>query len=71
MKVLLIEKCSDSMMWYKYCIGCYVPLLREENDCYWSKEIAGYSNIVRTEDASIVDVENPKFYTPVRNHAIL
>lgn len=68
MKVLLIEKCSDSMMWYKHCVGCYVPYLRTDGDCYWSKELAGYSNVVRLTDARVVEVSNPRFYTPVREY---
>lgn len=68
MKVLLIERCSDSMMWYRHCVGCYVPYLRTEDDVYLGKELAGFANIVKLTDARVVDVDNPKFYTPVREY---
>lgn len=66
MKVLLIERCSDSMLWYRHCVGCYVPYIRTESDVYFGRELAGFANIVQLTDARVVDVDNPKFYTPVR-----
>jgi hypothetical protein len=59
MKLLKITKCSDSMMWYASHIGQYVPYLGEGEDArgpfYWSREDAGYKNIVLRDDAVIVD----------------
>lgn len=55
MKVLKIKKCSDSMLWYSDLIGESVPFLREFEDCYMSREPNGYSNVVRKEDAEVVD----------------
>lgn len=51
---LLITRCSDWRMWYADMIGQRVPLLRIEADCYLSREPAGWTNIVKTTDAEIV-----------------
>lgn len=56
MKALKIIKCSDSMMWYRRKIGHIVPLVKIHEDCYMSRETAGYLNIVKLEDAEIVEV---------------
>lgn len=45
-----------------------MPYVRTEKDVYFGKELAGYANIVRLTDARVVDVDNPKFYTPVREY---
>lgn len=55
MRMLKITGCSDGHMWYAGKVGQLVPLLRIEHDCYMSREPAGYSNIVRLEDAEIVE----------------
>lgn len=55
-EVLLIKKCSDSMLWYAGLVGEYVPFIRRERDCYISREPAGYTNIVRLEDAEVVQL---------------
>jgi hypothetical protein len=55
---LLITKCSDSLLWYSGLVGQYVPLLREYDDCYMSREPAGFANIVRKEDAKLVEDED-------------
>lgn len=57
MKFLLIEKCSDSMMWYRDKIGKLVRFVREEVDTFWSREDAGYINIVKLQDAKVVEVD--------------
>lgn len=56
MKALRIKQCSDSMMWYRNQIGATVPLLACEDDIYWSREVAGYRNIVLIEDADVVEI---------------
>lgn len=56
MKAIRIVKCSDSMMWYKDYVGKIVPLLREDDVEYLSREPTGYSNIVRKGDCELVDV---------------
>lgn len=58
MAQLLIKKCSDPQMWYADLVGKEVPLLREDADGYWSREQAGHTNIVRREDAQVVDDES-------------
>lgn len=55
MKVLQITSCSDPMMWYSDKIGEEVPFIREEGDYFWSREPAGYANIVRKKDAVIIN----------------
>lgn len=57
MKALKIVRCSDSMMWYRDQVGSIVPLVRITPDCYMSREPAGYSNIVKLEDAVVVDLQ--------------
>lgn len=56
MKALKIIKCSDSLMWYRKKVGQIVPLVRVHEDCYMSREPAGYLNIVSLNDAKIVEV---------------
>lgn len=58
MKALLITSCSDSLMWYADHIGKIVPLLNRQHTTteYFSREPAGYTNIVRRVDAQEVDV---------------
>lgn len=58
MKALRIIKCTDSLMWYSDMIGKCVPFLREYSDYYMSREPAGYSNIVKLEDAEVIECCN-------------
>lgn len=61
MKAIKILRCSDSMMWYRGMIGQNVVLARPadyDQDVYWSREPAGYLNIVDKSDAEIVTLEN-------------
>lgn len=55
---LLIKKCSDSMLWYRDLVGQTVPMIKEVDEGYLSREPAGYTNIVRREDAEVVTNEN-------------
>lgn len=59
-EVLLIKKCSDSMLWYAGLVGEHVPFIRRERDCYISREPAGYTNIVWLEDAEVVRLQLPR-----------
>lgn len=43
-------------MWYAAKVGQIVPFVRETHDGYWSREDAGYINIVRKTDAEIIEV---------------
>lgn len=62
MKMLKITDCSDSMMWYRDHIGDVVPFLGTDQDVrgpiYWSREPAGYKNIVFCTDAEVVEVDD-------------
>jgi hypothetical protein len=56
-KKLLIKKCSDPQLWYAKLVGQTVELLREDSEGYWSREPAGYTNIVRRKDARVINDE--------------
>lgn len=61
MKALKIIKCSDSMMWYRDMVGEIVTLAKPEYadpDVYWSRELAGYLNIVNKQDAEVIEVKD-------------
>lgn len=58
MRNLKITGCSDGLMWYAGLVGELVPFLREEHDCYLSREPAGYVNIVKKCDAEVVGVDS-------------
>lgn len=53
--MLRITKCTDPLMWYAGMVGEKVPLLKIHDDCYLSREPAGYTNIVKFEDAEILE----------------
>lgn len=55
MRALRIIKCSDSMLWYARLVGQVVELVREIDIGYYSREPAGYLNIVRRDDAEIIE----------------
>lgn len=61
MKALKIIDCSDGMLWYADMVGSIVTYLGEDIDrngpIYWSREPAGYSNIVFQKDAIIIETE--------------
>lgn len=60
-KKLQILKCSDSMMWYRDMVGETVVLARPANydpEVYWSREPAGYINIIHKADAQLITMEN-------------
>ena len=59
MKKLLIKQCNDPMMWYANKIGKTVEFLGASGveGIYWSREDAGYKNIVKMEDAEIVEYD--------------
>ena len=52
------------MMWYRDLVGTTVPFLRQYHDCFMSREPAGYTNIVKLCDATIVELsELCRLYT--------
>jgi len=51
--MLRINKCDDPLMWYFDKIGKHVPYISTEEKIYWSREDAGFRNIVKQEDADI------------------
>lgn len=55
-RVLVIKQCPDPMMWYANLIGKEVPYLGEWKSTreYRSREPAGYINIVKFDDATII-----------------
>ena len=59
MQMLKINGCTDNKMWYSRKIGKSVPFLGYTPEGFKSREDksdGGYSNIVRYEDASVVNV---------------
>jgi len=56
MKALKLLNCSDQMMWYRDKVGEVVTFVREYEDCYMSREPAGYLNIVKKQDAEIIEL---------------
>lgn len=55
MKYLLIVRCLDPLMWYARLIGQKVPIIREEGEYYWSREPAGFLNIVHKSDVTVCE----------------
>lgn len=55
-RVLLITGCTDSSMWYSKMIGQEVPYFGQwaDEQCYKSREPAGYVNIVKFADAKLI-----------------
>ena len=58
MKALKIIRCSDPLMWYSDKVGETVQLVREYEDCFMSREPAGYLNIVRLNDAEVIEISD-------------
>jgi hypothetical protein len=56
-KQILITGCSDPQMWYADRVGTTVPFVRQDSCGLWSREPAGYLNIVRPADGQIVELE--------------
>lgn len=56
MKALKIINCSDSSMWYRDSVGRIVPFVGVDSDGWWSREPAGYKNIIKLTDAELVDL---------------
>ena len=54
-KVLLIKSCTDPHLWYAKLIGHKVPFLGSWPEGWKSREQSGYVNIIRFEDAEIID----------------
>lgn len=58
-KALLITGCSDPLMWYAQKVGETVPLLGIWPESgYKSLEPAGYTNVVRFEDAEVIEASD-------------
>lgn len=60
MKALKLINCSDAMMWYRDKVGETVSFVREYDDCYMSREPAGYLNIVKKQDAELIEISNER-----------
>lgn len=58
MIVIRITDCSDHKLWYAHLVGKYVPFVRHllSDNCFMSREPGGYSNIVRLQDAELVEI---------------
>jgi hypothetical protein len=61
MLALKIINCTDSMMWYRDSVGQTVTLARHpdsDKEVYWSRESAGYLNIVHKKDAEVIEIDD-------------
>lgn len=56
MKMMKIIGCSDPQMWYRDKVGEIVPFLYEDETYFWSREPAGYKNIVKKRDGLVFEV---------------
>ena len=56
MKALKINQSKDPNMWYAMFIGMIVPYEGSDDEVFWSREVLGYLNIVKREDAEVVEV---------------
>ena len=56
--VIKITNCSDHKLWYSSLVGKYVPFVRHllSDNCFMSIERDGYKNIVRVQDAELVEI---------------
>ena len=52
--MIKIIKSDSEYNWYHNLVGYYLPLVREESDCYLSRDVAGYIRKVNKEDAEVV-----------------
>lgn len=50
-----VIKARDPFMWYANMIGKLLHIERESADVYWSREPAGYINLVYKDDVEIVN----------------
>lgn len=51
---ILIERCSDGMMWYASSVGLSVPLLFQDEGEFVVRTPNGYTNIVLLKDGRVV-----------------
>lgn len=58
MLMLRITQCPDPLMWYADKVGKNVPYCGQWPEAYKSREDAGYINMVKFEDAEVIDVES-------------
>lgn len=69
MKHLLITKCSDRLMWYSHLVGQTLPLVREDEQFFWSRELT-YPfciNIINKTDVTIIEDTNGNNASSVHN----
>lgn len=63
MMALRIVACADRSWWYRDLVGKVVPLVQHIPEGYLSREPAGYSNVVKRQEAEIIGVsKDQKFY---------
>lgn len=56
-RVLRIDRCPDPLMWYRDLVGALVDYRGRDADGYWSREPAGYVNVVRPDDATLLELD--------------
>lgn len=56
--MLRINRCGDEHLWYAGNVGQLVPYVRTGIAEWWSREDAGHLNVVRLDDADLVEVRD-------------
>lgn len=56
--MLRINRCSAPHLWYVGKVGQLVPFVQAGIAEWWSREDAGHLNIVRLDDADLVEVRD-------------
>lgn len=58
-QVLRIDRCPDRLMWYREHVGYLVDYRGPDGpNFYLSREDAGYTNIVRRTDATLLELDD-------------
>lgn len=57
-RVLRIDRCSDPLMWYREHVGYLVDYRGSDAAGHWSREPAGYVNVVRHADATLLELDD-------------
>jgi len=53
MKIVIVN-CQDPLMWYRNHVGEVHDVVRVHEDAFMVREPAGFLNIVRTDDATVI-----------------
>ncbi len=51
---MVVERCTDELLWYHDLVGHTFPIIREEEEFFWTVEPEGYLNFIYKEDCRVV-----------------